>query len=366
MEDELLCRLALQFQPSIGGATIKKLLHYFGTAQSIFANTRPNSSISKTIGRKVQLPVLSKESLKLAENELKLMNKNGISLCFYTDSDFPKRLKNCTDSPFLFYYKGQKIFNESKMVAFVGTRSASPYGKETTKKIIEELVSYNVCIVSGLAKGIDATAHEHALDSHLKTVAVLGSGLRNIYPECNRLLAQRIVEEGSVLISEFPYRTNPDRQNFPQRNRIIAGMSDATIVVETPPKGGSVITAYIAQSYNRDVFAVPGSVYSPTSEGCHTLIRKNIAALVTSGENIAEMMGWDLQPPQAVQRSLFVELSDEESTMADLIAQNPNIMIDEIIQSSPRFSASQIASILLRLELKGVVQCNPGKAYTIC
>ncbi|HNW67264.1 MAG TPA: DNA-processing protein DprA [Bacteroidales bacterium] len=366
MEDELLCRLALQFQPNIGNATIKKLLQYFGSAQAIFQNTKKDSVISRTIGRRVRLPVLSKESLQFAENELKWMTGRHISLVLYNDDDFPKRLRNCSDSPFFFYYKGKNIFNEAKMVAMVGTRNASPYGKEITKKIIEDLKTYNVCIVSGLAKGIDAVAHQQALENDLKTVAVMGAGLFTIYPDCNRQLARRIEADGCALISEYSFKAKPDRQHFPQRNRIIAGMSDATIVIETAPKGGSVITAYIAQSYNRDVFAVPGNVNSKTSEGCHELIRKNIAALVASGKDIAEMMGWDLQPAKVVQRSLFVELSAEEQSLVDIISQHPRIMIDEIIQSYSHYTASQIASILLRLELKGVIQCNPGKAYTIC
>lgn len=366
MEDELLCRLALQFQPAIGNTTIKKLLQYFGSAQAIFTDKKLKSKIINDLGRKIKLPTLSLESLKLAEYELNKMQRDRISLCFYTDDDFPKRLKNCSDSPFMFYYKGTHVFNESKMVSIVGTRSATPYGKEITTKLIEDLKSYNVCIVSGLAKGIDATAHRQALESGLKTAAVMGAGLSMIYPDCNIGLARDIVENGGALVSEYPYHTQPDRQNFPQRNRIIAGMADATIVMETPPKGGSVITAYIAQSYNRDVFAVPGNVFAYSSSGCNELIRKNVAALVTSGEELAEMMGWDLPPQQSVQRALFVELTDDETAMSELISKHPQIMIDEIIQSFPEHTASQTASILLQLELKGVIRCNPGKSYTLC
>jgi len=358
---ETLARLALQFQPNIGGATIKKLLQHYGCAEAIFAEKNP----AAVFGRPVHFPKLTREALSAAENEARWMERNNIRLCFYTDPDFPHRLKGCPDSPYLFYYKGENIFNEQKMVAVVGTRNISPYGKDVTKKIIEELKEYNVCVVSGLARGVDAVAHEQALDSELKTAAVMGCGLSTIYPDSNERLAYRILQQGGALISEYPFMMKPDRQNFPKRNRIIAGMTDATIVMETASKGGSVITAYIAQSYNRDVCAVPGNLLSKTYEGCHELIRKNVAALVTSGQDIAELMGWDLQPVKAVQQELFIELTPDQQQLTELIKKQPDIGIDEIIEAVPQFSPSKLAAILLQLELKGVIQCNPGKTYRL-
>lgn len=357
----LLQRLALQFQPNIGPATIKKMLQYYGSETAIFAE---KSRISP-LGKRIPLPRLTRECLALAEQELRQMERNGIKLCFCTDADFPKRLLACPDAPYMFYYKGENVFNHQKIVAVVGTRNISPYGKDIARRIIDGLAQYDVCVVSGLARGVDAVAHEQALDSGLKTAAVMGCGLGTIYPDCNVRLAQRILECGSALVSEFTFGTKPDRQNFPQRNRIIAGMADATIVIETANKGGSIITAYIAQSYNRDVFAVPGTVFSPTSEGCHTLIRKNVAALVTSGADIAEMMGWDLEAPSSIQPSLFIELTTEEQTVTDIITQTPDIMIDDIMLALPQFTPSRLASLLLQLELKGVIQCNPGKTYRL-
>ena len=358
---ELISRLALQFQPNIGGTTVKKLLQHYGSAEAIFAEKDP----LRRFGRAVHFPKLTKEAVAAAEAEANWMERNNIKLCFYTDPDFPWRLKACVDSPYLFYYKGNNIFSESKMVAVVGTRNISLYGKEITRKIVAELAEYNVCVVSGLANGVDAVAHEQALDNGLKTVAVMGCGLRTIYPDNNERLAARILEQGSALVSEFTFNTKPDRQNFPQRNRIIAGMADATIVMESAAKGGSIITAYIAHSYNRDVMAVPGSALSPTHTGCHELIRKNVAALVTSGRDIAEMMGWDLQQPKAVQRELFVELSPEEQILTDLISQNPDIGIDDLTVATPQFPPSKLAALLLQLELKGIIRCNPGKTYKI-
>lgn len=356
---ELYYRLALQFLPNLGPATIKKLLQHYGSATQIFTAR----DIRMFLGNRAPVPKLTDAIRRQVEQELGWMERNGIQLCFWGEPDFPKRLTSCTDTPYMFYYKGTPVFNEQKMVAVVGTRNISPYGKEVTRKIIEELAQYEVCVVSGLARGVDTVAHEQALESGLKTVAVLGSGLGIIYPDCNERLSQRIVEKGSALVSEFTFRTKPDRQNFPQRNRIIAGMTDATIVMETAEKGGSIITAHIANSYNRDVFAVPGSILSPTQNGCHALIRKNVAALVTSGADVAEMMGWDMDAPKAVQRSLFVELTPEEQEVSDLIANQPNIVIDDLSEALPQHTPSKLAALLLQLELKGVIVCEPGKKY---
>ena len=359
---EQLARIALQFTPNIGSTTIKKLLQYYGSASAIFSE---KSKISP-LGKRVPLPKLTTEIRTLAEFELLQMEREQIHLCFYTDDDFPKRLKACSDSPYLFYYKGKHIFNEQKMVAVVGTRNISPYGKDVTNKIISELAQYDICVVSGLARGVDTVAHEQALDCELKTAAVLGCGLRRIYPDTNARLAHRIIEHEGAIISEFPFATQPDRQNFPQRNRIIAGLSDVTIVMETASKGGSIITAYIAQSYNRDVMAVPGNIFSQTYDGCHDLIKKNVAAMATSGADVAELMGWDLQPKHAIQRSLFVELSDEEQTVIQAIEEGNNIAIDDLSLALAQFTPSKLAAILLQLELKGVIECAPGKTYRIC
>lgn len=359
MNDETMCRLALQFLPSIGGTTVKKLLCHYGSAAAIFADKSKNSLLLR---RGVPL-VLSEEILQQVKEEYQWMQSQNIKICFYTDSDYPRRLKNCYDAPYLFYYQGENIFNERRMVAVVGTRAVTPYGKEVTRRLIEELQPYRVCIVSGLAYGVDTVAHEQALNSGMKTIAVMGSGFRMIYPAENKKLAMRILEDGGALVTEFPYHTKPDRQNFPQRNRIIAGLCEATVVMETAAKGGSIITAQIANSYNRDVFAVPGSIFAPASEGCNQLIRKNIAAVVTSGTEIAEMMGWDIPQQTSIQRSLFVELNEEERKVFEMIEQTSNMSIDDILVALPQYSPSKIAALLLQLELKGIIQCTPGKCY---
>jgi DNA processing protein len=305
---------------------------------------------------------------KQIEQELEYMSRFHIEFCFYTDEHYPARLKNCTDAPYLFYYQGDNNFNKTKMLSIVGTRNMNSYGRDVVKKLVSELAPYNVSIISGLAFGIDTAAHEFALDYGLHTIAVMGSGFGHIYPTVNRKLAARIVECGGALISEFPYNTLPDRTNFPQRNRIIAGMSDATLVAQSSRKGGSIITALIANSYNRDVFAATGSLFDPSYEGCHELIRTNIAAIVSSGELLADMMGWREQTShqsKGVQTSLFVTLSNDEELLVNFIQETGQRSIDEIVTGCSNFTPSRIAALLLGLELRGVVVCLPGKVYRV-
>ncbi|MEG1555883.1 MAG: DNA-processing protein DprA, partial [Bacteroidales bacterium] len=307
---------------------------------------------------------LTDSVIKKAEEEWNLMQKQGIELCFYTDDHYPKRLKNCHDAPYLFYYKGDAVFNRPKVIAVVGTRNASIYGKDAVKKIITEISSHDISVISGLAMGIDAVAHEQALEYNLNTVAVMGAGFGYIYPHSNEKLAKRIIENGGTLLSEYSFNVMPEKQNFPKRNRIIAGMADATVVVESAPKGGSIITAFIAHSYNRDVFAVPGSIFSKTQDGCHELVRTNMAALIHSGQNLIEMMGWEERQTKTIQRKLFVELTENEKKVLEVIQTCREIAIDDLIQEIMDLTPSKIVGILLSLELKGVVECKPGKIYT--
>jgi DNA processing protein len=365
MLNETMYRIALQYQENFGNQLIKKLIQNCGSAENLFANSPDLLFKKQYLGKSVPRPLLTDKICLLVEKEYEWMQKNEIKLCFFLDDNYPKRLKNCNDFPFMFYYKGDDFFNRSKVIAVVGTRNASDYGCEIVKKIISEIAGYDISVVSGLAMGIDTMAHEQSLAFGLNTVAVLGSGLGVIYPAFNKKLANRIVDYGGTIISEFPHDMIPDRNNFPRRNRIIAGMSDATIVVETAKKGGSVITAYLAHSYNRDVFAVPGSVFNPLQDGCHELIRCNIASLLNSGEHLIEMMGWNSEPPKSVQRELFIELDEKEKKIWEIIRMHQDISIDEIIQCCNELTPSKVAGILLGLELKGAVECKPGKIYRI-
>ena len=277
---------------------------------------------------------------------------------------------NCYDSPALLYYRGNADLNASKIISVVGTRNNSAYGKMVCEKFIEQLRSENILIVSGLAFGIDTIAHKASLKNNLKTVAVLAHGLDRIYPEQNRSLAKQVTEHGGLL-TEFISNTSPDKQNFPKRNRIVAGMCDAVIVIESGAKGGSLITAELGNGYNKDVFAIPGRTNDAKSEGCNYLIKNNKAALINSADDLLEMMGWSVRLRSGLekgsskkQRELFIELSPDEKIVVDILQQQDSIQIDELYFKSG-LSSSEVATALLMLEMQNVVASLPGKVYRL-
>lgn len=362
MHTETFYRIALNHIDGLGKATIKTLLSVSGSAQNIFEH--PETWQSRLRHKKrVPLNIQLTDKIKqLVNDELSTMEKNGVHLCHYLDTEYPQRLKRCNDAPVSFYYKGCGDFNRARMLAVVGTRNATTYGIRSLTKILDELKSNNIVTVSGLAYGIDTVAHEVSLNTEMPTIAVLGSGLGVIYPASNKPLSERILANGGTLISEFGYWTSPDRLNFPARNRIIAGMADAVLVAESGIKGGSIITAHIASSYNRDIFAIPGTIFDEMHAGCHDLIRRNIAAMVTCGKDLLEMMNWDAAPT-SVQTQLFPELSEEEDVIYRFLLQGKK-NIDEISEHCPQFSPSKLAGLLLMMELKGIIFALPGKSYS--
>ncbi|MBQ2514561.1 MAG: DNA-processing protein DprA [Bacteroidales bacterium] len=364
MYTELFYRIALNKTEGIGKAFAKQILIASGSAQNVFEF--PESWKRKLRNRKhAELSITLTDKVKyLVERELQLMEHHHVSLCHYLDPSYPKRLKRCNDAPVSFYYKGSGEFNPARILAVVGTRNATSYGIKGLTKILNELKESNISTVSGLAYGIDTVAHEESLNLGMPTLAVLGNGLHTIYPASNKSLSDRILESGGTLVSEFDFDTGPDRMNFPARNRIIAGMADAVLVAESAIKGGSIITAHIANSYNRDIFAIPGSIFDDMHTGCHDLIRRNIAAIATSGKDILEMMNWDMaSSPQSVQTQLFPELSEEEAFVYRFVETGKK-SIDEISEHCAEFSPSKLAGILLTMELKGVLFALPGKSYS--
>ncbi len=365
MYSEDFYRTALNHIEGFSHATLKKMLLLSGNATRLF--TEPEIWRSK-INKKqedVTNPSINTNIKRIVDEELKQMERKGVRNCLITDVGYPSRLKNCTDGPFAFNYIGNDDFNAPHQIAIVGTRNATNYGRSCVRKILSELREYSINTISGLAYGIDTEAHERSLENGIRTIAVMGCGFSTIYPKQNEALAQKIVHNGGTLISEYPFHTMPDRVNFPRRNRIIAGMSDATIVMESGEKGGSIITAHIAHSYNRDVFAVPGSILEGNYDGCHSLIAKNIAAILTSGNQLIEYMNWTSEK-HAVQANLFIELSEDEQCIFDLIHASQSMSIDVIVEANPHKTPSQIAGLLLGLELKGVLTCLPGKRYRTC
>ena len=363
MKGELFYRLALNFVPGITNACIKKLIQTFGTAEQIFHT--PQEKIQKTQKTKIPEIRLDHELIKQAEAEIQFMEKKGIKICFFDDMDYPKRMLLCSGNPNLFFYKGEPLFGEERYLSIVGTRDATSYGMDVVHKLVSEIAPYNPIIVSGLAIGIDTIAHEAALQNGLKTIGIMGSGFGRFYPASNYKLAQRMLESKGTIISEFVYQTLPDKPNFPKRNRLIASISDATLVIETKMKGGSVITANMASLYKRKVFAIPGSIFDPHQTGCNALIKSGFAEMISSGEEIVEYMRWNRTSTDYIQPKLFLDLTKEQELIYDIIQIKGQISIDELTANAPHFSSSKIAGLLLQLEFQGLIECRPGKIYRL-
>lgn len=363
--NELLYQIALTMVPGIGTVQAKALIAPFEKAEAIFKAKLHNLEAIEGIGTVRAKAIKAFTDFGRVEKEIQFLERYKITPLFITDTAYPQRLLNCYDSPTMLYYRGTANLNAEHIVAVIGTRSLTDYGKTLTEKLVEELAAAKVLVVSGLAFGVDTTAHKAALVNSLPTVGVLGHSLDMIYPAANTKLAKQIVAEGGGLLTEFSSGTKPDKHNFPTRNRIVAGMADCTIVVETDVKGGSIITAELANNYNRDVFAFPGKTTDPKSRGCNHLIRQNKAALITSGADVLESMGWLPQPDKKkkVQRQLFIEMSTEEKIITGLL-EDKEVPIDELYLQSG-MSAGTVAAALLNLELQGVVQSLPGKVYRL-
>lgn len=303
-------------------------------------------------------------ALEDADAVIQHMEKNGIQTCFYTDPDFPRRLNTCPDGPLVLYSKGTFRYNHTRVVAIVGTRDATAYGKELCRALIESFQGRDITVVSGLALGIDSWAHHYCVEYGIPTIGVLGHGLDRIYPALNRALADQILHHGG-LVTEFIPGTDPDRENFPKRNRIVAGLSDATIVVESRARGGSLITAQLANEYNRDVFAFPGNVSRATSAGCNDLIATQQAHLLSSPDSFLEMMGWnDISKEQHIQRTVFSELSCTQQRIVEVLASVPVMPID-ILSVKTSMPITTLHSELFQLEMDGIVRSLPGKSYTM-
>jgi len=362
---ELVYRLALTMVPLIGDAHAKILVERFGNAQAIFKAKLGDLALVDGIGELRAAAIRSFRNFGEAEKELRFVEKNAIELLFIGDDNYPKRLLHCIDAPTLLFYKGSADLNATRVIAIVGTRSYTDYGRQVTEKLVADLADQGVMIVSGLAYGIDAIAHKASLRHSLPTIGVVGHGMGRIYPPDHQGLAMEMVQGGGGLLTEFWSSIKPDRHNFPLRNRIVAGMSDATVVVETQLQGGSMITAKLADSYNRDVFAIPGKTTDKLSAGCNYLIRNNRATLLTEAADLLQTMGWiEKKKPGARQRQLFTELSGAEEQLVKLIGEKEPVSIDEINFGSG-MSTSEVAASILNLEMMGLIASLPGKRYRL-
>ena len=366
MNNELLHQLALTLVPNIGDVQAKILIQHFGEVSAIFKAKTSALEKIEGIGSVRAKSIKEFDDFHIAEKEQEFIEKYKIKTFFLTDKDYPKRLLNCYDSPTLLFYKGIADLNAPKIVAIVGTRTNTEYGKQFTEKLVKDLSEQNITIISGLAFGIDAMAHKAALKHGLPTVGVVGHGLDKIYPSENSSLAKEMIKAEGGILSEFFSGTKPDKHNFPLRNRIVAGISDATVVVETNIKGGSMITGNLANAYNRDVFAVPGRTTDTKSSGCNHLIKYNKAILLTDADELLELMGWKEKSKTKTkkQKELFIELTPEEKQVVQLLQAKETVSIDEINLSSG-LSSSTIAAAILNLELQNVVASLPGKMYKL-
>ncbi|MFT5617449.1 MAG: DNA processing protein [Arenicella sp.] len=355
--------IALELIPGVGNVLAKHLVSYCGSAERVF--TMPKGKLLKIpqIGEVLANSIRANQFLKEAEGEIEKALKNNIEILTFNDKAYPQRLRHVVDAPLVIYRKGETNFNTDKVVAIVGTREATPYGIDLTEQLVKNLSAHpDLMIISGLAYGIDICAHRKCVELGVPTVGVMANGLDLVYPSAHKNIAQKMLENGA-LISENRFGTKPDAPKFPKRNRIIAGMADVVILVEAKKKGGALITAELGNSYDREVCAFPGEVYSQTSEGCHNLIKRHKAHLITSAKDVDELMNWDLEESaQPKSNALRFQMEDEnEQKVVDVLLKG-NDQIDRISYKT-QIPIGALASVLLSLEFAGLVKCMPGKMY---
>jgi DNA processing protein len=368
MDEALKYNIAITLVKGVGNQVAKNLIAYVGSAEGVLKEKKANLEKIPGIGEFISSQIASQEVLNRAEEEVEFIVKNGISPLYFKDKEYPFRLKECIDAPLMLYSKGICDFNIGRYLGIVGTRNITDTGRENCKKLIDELSVKvpQLTIVSGMAYGVDICAHKVSVDNRMTTIGVLGHGLDRIYPSSHRPTAVKMLGNGALL-TEYISGTNPDKPNFVMRNRIIAGTSDAVVVVESGEKGGSLITAEMANEYNRDVFAFPGRVGDELSAGCNALIKNHKAMLIENADDLCRMMNWDIETKSSsvIQTSLFQDLSDEEQKIISLLRQQyDGIQVNEaaLMLSKP---FSQVSSLLLQLEFKGMVRCLPGSLYKI-
>lgn len=372
LESEKLCTLALVNTPGIGSVTIRQLISYCGSAEKVFSSDYKKLIKIPGIGDKAARMILKKEGLPQAETEWANCVRSGANLHFFSDNTYPNRLKSLYDAPVLLYSRGNVDYNRQRTIGIVGTRQISEYGKSVTETIIKDLIPFNPLVVSGLAYGVDITAHRACLKNDLATIGVMASGLSVIYPATHQKTAKDMEQNGG-LVTENSLYTKPDFMRFPARNRIIAGLSDITIVVESAKKGGSLITVEFAQNYHREVFAVPGNLTNPQSEGCNNLIRQNKAAIFTSVNEMAEAIGWNLQNKEGDfgvnqaegatnTNQVFDGFTQDEGQVLSLLKRQGVMQLDELSWQSA-MHLNKLAALLLNLEFQGMVKSLPGKKY---
>ena len=367
-EQEIISLLALLKIDGVGDIVAKKLLNHCGNAQEIFKTKASILSSIDGIGQVLIKNLKNKNVFDQAEAEYKYIQSNRINTLFYKDDNYPNKLKHCIDGPVLLFTSGNINLNSQKIISIVGTREITSYGTEFCKKLIEDLAPLNPIIVSGFAYGVDIVAHKAAMEHNLQTIGVIAHGLNQVYPKVHKKYVAKMEENGGF-ITEFWSTSNPEKENFVKRNRIVAGMTEATIVIESAEKGGSLITANLANDYNRDVFAVPGRTSDKFSQGCNNLIKTQRANLLTSAADIMYILNWEIaskdkNDKKVIQKQLFVSLENDEQKIYDYLLKSGKQVLDTIALECD-FPVFKISSVLLNMELKGVIRPLPGKLFEV-
>ncbi|GAA4837947.1 DNA-processing protein DprA [Algivirga pacifica] len=363
---DLTYQVALSMLSGIGGKLGRQLISTFGSPKKVLEASSQELIKTSCIGPKLSQSIIQEryDVLRRAEKEVQACTEKNISILFYTDKDYPSRLRRLADAPILLYQRGETDLNVHKVISIVGTRAADQYGARIIQEFLEELRQLEkLIVVSGMAYGIDIMAHREAIKQNIPTVGVMANGLDIIYPSVHKNTAIQMVNTSGCLLSENPLGTTPDASKFPARNRIIAGMSDIVLVVQAKNKGGALITASFANQYNVEVAAVPGNIHADNSQGCHQLIQQHQAHLITSAQELCTLMNWQEGPPQAIQKKLFIELSPEEALIHQHLSQK-SMHMDELL-SCTELTPGQLSNALLQLEFNGILQTLPGKRYIL-
>ncbi len=363
-EDEIIACLRLQAIPNIGDLTAKKLIGHCGGPTAIFKDKRQHLLKIDGVGQVTLKGLHDAVYREAAEAEFDFINRNGIELTYFMEADYPDYLQHCLDGPVLLFQKGNIDIKGKKIISVVGTRNITSYGTAFCQTFIEEIAPLNPIIVSGFAYGVDITIQRAAMEMGLQTIGFLAHGLNQIYPKSHKKYTSKIEENGGFL-TEFWSTSNPDRENFLKRNRIIAGMSEATIVIESAEKGGSLVTADLANGYNREVFALPGRHSDKYSKGCNNLIKQQKAHMLTSAAELVYLLGWDVSEKEAkqpVQKQLFLELDETERAIYSYLQLNGKQLLDTVALAC-KLPVFQVSSTLLTMEMKGVIRPLPGKLF---
>ncbi len=360
---ELLSALRLQRIPNIGDITAKKLISCCGSPEAVFADRKSSLSKIDGIGSYTLQDLHKKAYLIEAEQEIGFIRSAKVDVCLFTDTEYPFYLRHCADGPFLLFKKGNIKMENKRVLSVVGTRTATPHGRDFCERFIQELAPLNPVVVSGFAYGIDITIQKAALQANLQTIGCLAHGLNQIYPKAHKKY-KAAVEANGGFVTEFWSSSIPDRMHFLRRNRIIAGMSEATVVVESADRGGSLVTASLANSYNREVFAVPGRVMDKYSVGCNQLIKSQRAQIITSASDLIYLMNWDMDDiaNNSRQQSLFAEMKDNEKRIHDYLMENGKQLLDTIALEC-EMPVYKVSSLLFEMEMQGWVRCLPGKMF---